>query len=108
MGLEDICHHIKEKYNHTNLTSVSGTKREEGGDGVTPDTLVYTFDHSHSRGIGGTNHRGNWESAAPSAATPPTSARGAAAIDMKRPPLAKRNHPGAVTILQSPNGSNID
>ena len=108
MGLEDICHHTKEKYNHSNLTSASETKREEGGDGVTPDTVVYTFDHSRSRGLGGTNHGENRESAAPSAATPPASARGAAAIDTKRPPLAERNHPRAVTILQSPNGSNID
>ena len=87
-----------EKYNHSNLTAASETKREEGGDGVTPDTLVHTFDHSHSRGIGGTNHRDNWEGAAPSGATPPASARGAAVIDMMRPPLAERNHPGAVTV----------
>ena len=26
---------------------------------VTPDTLVYTFDHSRSRGLGGINHRSN-------------------------------------------------
>ena len=78
------------------------------GDYVTPDTLVYTFDHSRSREKGGTNIRGNREGAAPSAATPPASARGAAAVDTKRPPLAERNHPRAVTMLQSPNGSNID
>ena len=75
---------------------------------VTPDTLVYTFNHSRSRGIGGTNHRDNQEDAAPSMATPPASARGAAVVDTKRPPLAERNHPRAVTILQSPNGSNND
>ena len=75
---------------------------------VTPDTLVYKFDYSRSRGIGSKNHRDNREGAAPSAATPPASARGAAAKDTKRPPLAERNHPRAVTILQSPNGSNID
>ena len=92
---------------HSNLTSASATKREEGGDGVTPDTLVYTFDHSRSRGIGGTNHRDKGEDAAPSTATPPASARGAAAVDTKQPPLAERNHPRAVTILQSSNGSNI-
>ena len=77
-------------------------------DVVTPDTLVYTFDHSRSRGLGSTNHRSNEEGAAPSAAAPPASARGAAAIDTKRPALAEWNHPRAVTILQSPNGSNID
>ena len=98
----------QEKYNNSNLTSASGTKREEGGDGDTPDTLVYTLDHSRSRGIGGTNHRNNQEGAAPSAATLPASALGAAAIDTKRPPLAERNHPRAVTLLQAPNGSNID
>ena len=75
---------------------------------VTPDTLVYTFDHSRSGGIGGTNHTDNWEDAAPSAATQPASARGAAAVDTKRPPLTERNHPRAVTILQSRNGSNIN
>ena len=75
---------------------------------VTPDTLVYTFDQSHSSGIGGTNHRYNREGAAPSAATLPASARGATAVDTKRPPLAEQNHPRAVNILQSPNGSNID
>ena len=70
---------------------------------VTPDTLEYTVDQSHSRGIGGTNHRDNQEGAAPSAATRPASAREATVVDTKRPPLAKWNHPRAVTILQSPN-----
>ena len=82
--------------------------REEGWDGVTPDTLVYTFDHSRSPGLGGTNLRWNEEGAAPSAATPPSSARGAAVVDTKRPPLAERNHPRADIILQSPDESNID
>ena len=75
---------------------------------VTPDTLVYTFNHSSSRGMGGTNHRDNQEGAAHSAATPPVSARGAAAVDTKRPPHARQNHPRAGTIIQSPNGLNID
>ena len=75
---------------------------------VTPDTLVYTFAHSRSRGIVRTNHRDNRKNAVPSAATPPASARGVAAIDTKRPPLTKQNHPRAITILQSPNGLNID
>ena len=75
---------------------------------VKPDRLVYTIDHSRSRGLGGTNQRGNREGAAPSMVTPPASALGAAAVDMKQPPLAERNHPRAVTILQSRNGSNID
>ena len=98
----------QEKYNHSNPTSASVTKREEGGDGVTPDTLVYTFDYSRSRGLGGTNLRRNKEGVAPSAAIPPASARRAAAVDTKQPTLAERNHPRAVTILQSLNGSNID
>ena len=84
----------QEKYNHANLTSALETKQEaEGGDVVTGDTLVYTFDNSHSCGIGGTNHRGKQESATLSAATPPASARGAAAVDTKHPPFAERNHP---------------
>ena len=98
----------KEKYIHSNLTSASETKREEGGDGVIPDMFVYTFDHRHSRGLGSIKHRRNREGAAPSAATPPASARGAAAVDTKHAPLVERNHPRAVTILQSPNGSNIN
>ena len=75
---------------------------------VTPDMLVYTFDHSRLCGLGGTNLRNNRDGAARSADTPPASARGAAAVDSKRPPLAKQNHPRAVAILQSPNGSNIN
>ena len=75
---------------------------------VTPNTLVYTFGHSRSRGIGGMNHRKKWEDAAPSAATPPASAQGAAAVETKRPPLAEWNHPRADTIFQFLNGSNID
>ena len=98
----------QEMYNHSNLTSALETKREEAADGVTPDMLVYTFDHSYERGMGGTNHTDNRKGAAPSAASPPPSAQGAVAVDTKRPPLPKRNHPRAVTILQSPNGSNID
>ena len=99
---------IQEKYNQSNLTSVFEMLREEVGDGVTPGTLVYTFDHSRSRRLGGTNQRGNQESAPPSALTPPASARGAVVVNTKPPPLAERNHPSAVTFLQSPNGSNID
>ena len=75
---------------------------------VTPNTLLYTFDHSCSRGLGSINPRSNCEGAAPSAATPQASARGAVVVDTKHPPLAERNHPRAVTILQSPNRSNID
>ena len=98
----------QEKYNHSNLTSTSKMKRDEEGDGIILDKLVYMFDYCSSRGIGCTNVRSNYECAAPGAATPPASASGAAAIDLKRSPLAEWNHPRAVTILQSPNGSNID
>ena len=75
---------------------------------VTPDMLVYTFDHSRTPEIGGIHLKSNEESAAPSAATPPASAQGAVVVDTRRSPLAEQNHPRAVTILQSPNGSNID
>ena len=48
MGLEDIYHHTKRSITiQTNFSS--GTEREEEGEGVTPDTLVYTFDHSRLR-----------------------------------------------------------
>ena len=58
------------------IISENGIEMDQKKISVTPDTLVYTFDYSRSRGIGGTNHRSNRESAAPSAATPPASARG--------------------------------
>ena len=49
MGKEDVCHHTKRCITiQPNFSS--GTEREDGGDGVTPNTLVYTFDHSRSRG----------------------------------------------------------
>ena len=38
----------QEMYNNSNLTSASGTKREEGSDGIIPDTLVYTVNFSCS------------------------------------------------------------
>ena len=71
------------------------------------DTSVYTFDYSLLPGSGSTILRSKHKGAAFSVATLPASARGAAAVDTKHPPLAERNHPRTVTILQSLNESNI-
>ena len=49
MGKEDVCHHTKRSITIQPDFS-SGTEREEGGDSVRPDMLVYTFDHGSSRG----------------------------------------------------------
>ena len=98
--------------NHAKVIAFAGRHPpqaiHDGTHDVTPGTLVYTLDHSCSWSLEGTNLRSNHEGATPSAATPPASAGGAAAVDTKCPPLAERNHPKATTILQSPNGSNIN
>ena len=65
--------------------------------------VVYTFDHSHSHRLRGTNHRNHRQGAAPSTDTPPASAQRAAAEDTKRLFLNERNYARAVTILQSWN-----
>ena len=98
----------QEQYNHSNRTSASRTQQEQGVDGCIPDTLVCTFDYSRSHGIRGRNPRYIPESDVLSTATPPASARGAVAVDIKRPPLAERNYPMTHTSLQSPDRSTLD
>ena len=72
---------------------------ETGGDDVTPDMLVYTLDHIHLRGQGNANLRNYRKGDAPNAFRPTASVRRAAAVHVKRPPLAERKYPKTLTIL---------